>query len=69
MYEQVGQRLREEATKRPELASTIDLYCALLEVQARVRVEPGGALDITSTSSRLAASGYPCRASAFLSPS
>ena len=33
MYEQVGQRLREEATKRPELASTFDLYCALLKMQ------------------------------------
>ena len=53
MYEKVGQRLREEAAKRPELASTIDLYCALLEVQARVRVEPGGALDAGEAAARL----------------
>ncbi len=53
MYEQVGQRLRQEAAKRPELAGTIDLYCALLEVQARVRVEPGGALDAGEAAARL----------------
>ena len=53
MYEQVAERLREEATKRPELASTIDLYCALLEVQDRVKVEPGGALDAREAAARL----------------
>ena len=53
MYEQVGQRLREEATRRPELASTIDLYCALLEAQDRVTVEPGGALDAAGAAARL----------------
>ncbi|HJX61367.1 MAG TPA: formate dehydrogenase accessory protein FdhE [Dehalococcoidia bacterium] len=53
MYEQVGQRLREEAIKRPELASTIDLYCALLEAQDRVTVEPGGALDAGGAAARL----------------
>jgi FdhE protein len=53
VYERVGQRLREEATKRPELASTIDLYCALLEAQDRVTVEPGGALDAGGAAARL----------------
>jgi FdhE protein len=53
VYEQVGQRLREEATKRPELASTIDLYCALLEAQDRVTVELGGALDAGGAAARL----------------
>jgi len=53
VYEQVGQRLRQEAAERPELASTIDLYCALLEVQARVLVEPGGALDAGEAAARL----------------
>jgi FdhE protein len=45
VYEQVGWRLRQEAAKRPELAGTIDLYCALLEAQAHARVEPTVALD------------------------
>ena len=53
MYEQVAQRLRQGATKRPELASTIDLYCALLEVQARVKVKPGGILDAGEAAARL----------------
>jgi FdhE protein len=53
VYEQVGQRLREEAIKRPELASTIDLYCALLEAQDRVTVEPGGGLDAEEVAARL----------------
>jgi FdhE protein len=53
VYEQVAQRLRQEAAKRPELASTIDLYCALLEAQDRVTVEPGGALDAAGAAARL----------------
>jgi FdhE protein len=52
VYEQVGQRLREEATKRPELASTIDLYCALLEAQARARIESGVAPDVGEATTR-----------------
>ena len=53
MYEQVGQRLRQEAAERPELANTIDLYCALLEAQARARVEPGVAPDAREVAARL----------------
>ena len=53
MYEQVGQRLREEAGRRPELANTIDLYCALLEAQARARVEPAVAPDAGEAVARL----------------
>jgi FdhE protein len=53
VYEQVAQRLRQEAAKRPELASTIDLYCALLEIQDRVKVEPGGVPDAQAAAARL----------------
>jgi FdhE protein len=53
VYEQVGRRLRQEAAKRPELASIIDLYCALLEAQAQARVEPGAALDDEEATARL----------------
>jgi len=53
MYEQVGKCLRQEATKRPELANTIDLYCALLEAQARARTEPGVAPDAAEAAARL----------------
>ena len=53
MYEQVGQRLRQEAAKRPELANTIDLYCALLEAQARARIGPGVVPDAGEAGARL----------------
>lgn len=53
MYEQVGQRLRQEAAKRPELAGTIELYCALLEVQAQARPGPGVTLDAEEAAARL----------------
>jgi len=53
VYEQVGQRLREEAARRPELASIIDLSCVLLEAQDRVTVEPGGVLDAGGAAARL----------------
>jgi FdhE protein len=53
VYEQVGQRLRQEATERPELAGTIDLYCALLEAQARARIESGVAPDVAEAAARL----------------
>jgi FdhE protein len=53
VYEQAGQRLREEAAKRPELASIIDLSCALLEAQAQARIEPGVALDAGQATARL----------------
>jgi FdhE protein len=53
VYEQVAQRLRQEAARRPELAGTIDLYCALLDVQDRVEIEPGGALDAQEAAARL----------------
>ena len=53
MYEQVGRRLREETARRPELARTIELYCALLEAQAQARVEPGPALDDEEAAARL----------------
>ena len=53
MYEQVGQRLREEAASRPELANTIGLYCALLEAQARARPQPNAGLDPVEAASRL----------------
>jgi FdhE protein len=52
VYEQVGQRLRQEAAKRPKLANTIDLYCALLEAQARARIEPGAAPDAGEATAR-----------------
>jgi len=51
--EQVGQRLRQEAAERPELANTIDLYCALLEAQARARIGPGVAPDAREVAARL----------------
>jgi len=53
MYEQAGQRLRQEAAERPELANTIDLYCALLEAQGRARIEPGVAPDAVEVDARL----------------
>jgi hypothetical protein len=53
MYERVGERLRQEAAGRPELARTIDLYCALLEVQARVVIEPTVVLDAAEAAARL----------------
>jgi len=53
VYERVGRRLRQETAKRPELAGIIDLYCALLEAQAQVRVEPGTALDPAEAAARL----------------
>jgi formate dehydrogenase maturation protein FdhE len=53
VYEEVGRRLRQEAAGRPELASTIALYCALLEAQARARVEPGAAPDAGEAAARL----------------
>ena len=53
VYEQVGQRLRQEAAERPELANTIDLYCALLEAQGRARIEPGVAPDAAEVVARL----------------
>jgi len=53
MYEKVGERLRQEAAGRPELARTIDLYCALLEVQARVVIEPSVVLDAEEAVARL----------------
>ena len=53
VYERVGQRLRQEAAKRPELAGIVDLYCALLEAQAQAQVEPGTPLDATEGADRL----------------
>jgi formate dehydrogenase maturation protein FdhE len=53
VYEQVGQRLRQEAARRPELASIIELYCALLEAQGQAQVEPGVALDAAEAAARL----------------
>ena len=45
--------MRQEAVERPELARTIDLYCALLEVQARARIEPGVVPDAGEAVARL----------------
>jgi FdhE protein len=53
VYEQVRRRLREEAARRPELGGIIDLYCALLEAQAKAQVEPGAALDDEEATARL----------------
>ena len=53
MYKKVGERLRQEAAGRPELARTIELYCALLEAQAQVGIEPGVVLDAEEAVARL----------------
>ena len=45
--------MRQEAARRPELASIIELYCALLEAQGQAQVEPGVALDAAEAAARL----------------
>jgi FdhE protein len=39
-YQEIAKALKQGAEKRPELADTINLYCALLEIQERAQVSP-----------------------------
>lgn len=39
-YPEIAQALKEGITEHPELADTVQLYCALLEVQDRAQVTP-----------------------------
>jgi FdhE protein len=39
-YQEIAKALRQGAEERPELADTINLYCALLEIQERAQVSP-----------------------------
>jgi FdhE protein len=58
-YDQVLQEIYRQADKRPELADTIELYCELLEAQARAQVPPvRPALSGEEATARLQ-EGYP----------
>jgi len=39
-YAEIAEALRQGGKKHPELADTIDLYCALLEIQGQAQVPP-----------------------------
>jgi FdhE protein len=39
-YQEIAKALRQGVEERPELADTVNLYCALLEIQERAQVSP-----------------------------
>ena len=43
-YQEIARALKQGAEKRPELADTVNLYCALLDIQERANVSPQQAI-------------------------
>jgi len=52
-YQEIARALKQGAEKRPELADTINLYCALLEIQEQAQVSARPPLSSAEAHARL----------------